>query len=98
MSRRPKIDDEPLDFDPDEFRRLGHQLIELMAEALETERLDPVLRHQSGEQLRARFDRPLPREGRPPEEVLAECGGDLLRYSRRDPLAEIAEVCEDRGV
>lgn len=77
--------DEPsFDLDADEFRRLGHQLVELMIEALAAERADPVLERVSGREIKDCFEEALPRAGSPPERVLDECRGALLRASRRN--------------
>ncbi len=72
------------DLDPDTFRRLGHQLVEAMVEALEADRSDPILEQTFGRDLQDRFEQALPRRGSDPESVLDECRRALLRYSRRN--------------
>ena len=77
--------DEPtLDLSTEELRELGHQLVELMAEALEAERSDPVLEKASGREVRDSFEQALPRQGTPPARLLDECREALFRYSRRN--------------
>lgn len=76
-------DPNTFDVPPDEFRRLGHRVIDLMAEAIAAERADPVIRPISGEEIRRRIDGPLPQRGRPIEEVFARWRDDILPYSRR---------------
>ena len=88
MSRQytlPMSQDQPLlDLDGAEFRRLGHQMVELMAETLEAERSDPVLQNVSGREIKGRFEEALPCTGSEPEAVLAECRRALLQHSRRN--------------
>ncbi|MCP5114741.1 MAG: aspartate aminotransferase family protein, partial [bacterium] len=79
----PEDDGLPFDLSPDRFRELGHQWVELMAEILESEHSDPVLSPATGSEVRAAFEAPLPRRGRPPAEILEQCRGALRRYSRR---------------
>ncbi len=52
----PTADHVSFDLAPNEFGRLGDRLIELMLEALEAERSEPVLGSISGEELRGLLD------------------------------------------
>ncbi len=72
------------DLAPEEFRRLGHRLIELMIETIEAEQSDPVLRLPAGADLRALLDEPLPRDGVAPDEILDEWRDTVTRYARRN--------------
>lgn len=72
------------DLAPEDFRRLGHQLIDLMAEALEREPEDPVLRPTTGEEVHALLAAPLPRQGQPAGDVLREAADLFHRHGRRN--------------
>ncbi len=73
-----------LDLSPDEFRRLGVQLVDAMADLLDREGQDPVLPTVSGEEVRALFEDPIPRQGTPFEELLAGTVETLSRYGRKN--------------
>ena len=75
--------DASLDLDAETFRQLGHQLVDLMAEALELEREEPILEKVSGGEIRDTFEEALPRRGTAPEIVLDECRA-LFRGTRRN--------------
>ena len=80
------IDQSDVSFDlpPDEFRALGHQVIDLMAAALAAERADPVIRKVGGDELRALLDEPLPQSGCDPEHLLAAWRDRVMPYCRRN--------------
>ncbi len=67
-----------------EFRRLGHQLIEQMAQALAAEHQEPVMQPASGQEILDLVDEDLPRHTTPPEQVLAQCSDPLLQFGRRN--------------
>ncbi len=83
MSKETALPDVSFDLPPEEFRRLGHQLIELMVETLEAERSDPVLRQVTGPEIRGMIDEPLPRQGHSPDDIMLQWRDVLSRYSRR---------------
>ncbi len=68
--------------DANDFRTAGHELIELLATAIEQESTDPILEPTCGDQLRSMFDDPVPRDGMDPWQALAT-GRDLLVHHRR---------------
>ncbi len=72
------------DLAPDDFARLGARLIELMLEAFEAERSEPVLGDISGPDLRALFDEPLPQQGSPPDDILSQWRDHVLPHCRRN--------------
>jgi glutamate/tyrosine decarboxylase-like PLP-dependent enzyme len=73
----------PADLGADEFARLGHRLVDDVAELLRTIRDRPLGPGETPEAVRAALgaDRPLPGHGSDAEEVLAEATGLLLRHS-----------------
>jgi aromatic-L-amino-acid decarboxylase len=72
------------DFAPQDFSRLGKQLTELMLEAFEAERSEPVLTKISGPELRALFDEPLPEKGCEPDDILSQWRDHVLPHCRRN--------------
>ena len=72
------------DLADDDFRRLGHEVIELMLQALAAESADPVLRQASGAEIRALLDEPLPEEGTSAAEVVGLWRDAVLPYCRRN--------------
>ncbi len=68
----------------EELRRLGPALIEMMAEAVEAELEEPVLRPISGLESKALFDEPLPEEPTAAEEVMATWRERIIPYCRRN--------------
>lgn len=72
-----------------QFRRLAKRVIDMMQEALDAERTGPVLRLPSGPDLRAALDQPLPRAGRPVEELLEVWRTSILPYARRNGHARM---------
>jgi glutamate/tyrosine decarboxylase-like PLP-dependent enzyme len=61
-----------LDLDPEALRALGHRTVDLIVDSLAREVEDPVLARPPGPELFARVDRPLPREGTDPAQLLDE--------------------------
>ncbi len=76
--------DVSMDLPPDELRRLGHKVIELMLQAVEAERADPVLRPVTGPELRAMLDEPLPERPSAPDDVLALWRDCVMPYCRHN--------------
>ena len=72
------------DLPPDEFRRLGHKVIELMADALEAERAEPVLRQISGATMLGMVDEPLPDGETSADDVIATWQQAVAPFSRRN--------------
>lgn len=54
----------------DEFRRLGHAIVDLAADHLSGVRDRPVFRPMTPEERRALLEQPLPDDGTPPETML----------------------------
>ncbi len=72
----------PLEIGPDEFRRLGHDLVDRIAELLGTLRERPVTPGETPEQVRALLGRPpLPERGSAPGPLLAEAVELLAAHS-----------------
>jgi glutamate/tyrosine decarboxylase-like PLP-dependent enzyme len=80
----PTPDQISFDLTPQEFGRLGERLTELMIEAFEAERSEPVLRSVSGPELRALLDEPLPQVGTAPDDILTQWRDNVLPYCRRN--------------
>ena len=72
------------DMSAESFRKIGYQLVDLVSDLLEAERTDPVLTSASGEEIRALFEEPLPREGSSLEQVLSAYRDVFLTYNRRN--------------
>jgi glutamate/tyrosine decarboxylase-like PLP-dependent enzyme len=66
--------------DPSEFRRIGHQLIDTLADYLATVEERPLFPDVTPAQLRHMFAEPLPAEPLSPEELIAELDEKLLPY------------------
>ena len=64
--------------DAQEFRTLGHQVVDLLAEYFEHIEEKPVFPDVEPRDLAALFDEPLPTEGEPAAAVLAEIEQKLL--------------------
>ena len=63
----------PIDLGPEEFRRLGHRLVDQIAELLDSLPRRPVTAGESADQVRAALGRgALPEEGSPPDRILEE--------------------------
>ena len=71
-----------MELDPDEFRRLGHETVDAIADFLRTLAERPVTTDESPVEIRAALggDR-LPRDGAPPEELLREAARLLFEHS-----------------
>ena len=80
----PTPDQVSFDLTPEEFGRLGERLTELMIEAFEAERSEPVLRSVSGPELRALLEEPLPQVGTTPDSILEQWREHVLPYCRRN--------------
>ncbi len=68
-------DEEPaldLDLSPEAFRRLGHQVVDSIADYYGTIRDRPVFPGRTGAQIASVFDEMLPLEGQDPEAILKE--------------------------
>lgn len=66
--------------DPQEFRRIGHAVIDQLATYFETLDHCPVSPDVDPQQVERLFDEPLPRHGVEPERVLAELDEKLMPY------------------
>ena len=73
----------PIDMDPEEFRRLGHTLVDRLAEFMESLPARPVTPGESPSQVRSALDapRPLPKQGTDPEALLNNATDLLLDHS-----------------
>jgi glutamate/tyrosine decarboxylase-like PLP-dependent enzyme len=72
----------PIDLSPDEFRALGHQLVDDVAELLERLPSLPVTTGERPAEIRALLgDASLPEHGAPPDELLREATGLLSDHS-----------------
>jgi glutamate/tyrosine decarboxylase-like PLP-dependent enzyme len=73
----------PLDMTSDQFRSLGHDLVDRIADFLASIRTYPVTRAESPEVVRAALsaNRELPEEGQDPESLLQDTAALLLKHS-----------------
>ncbi len=73
----------PLDMTGDQFRSLGHDLVDRIADFLDTVRARPVTRAESPEEVRAALGatRALPEQGQGPEALLRDATNLLLEHS-----------------
>ena len=65
---------------PGEFREVGHQVVDLLAEYLEHIEEKPVFPNVEPSKLTQLFAEPLPQDSSPPEKVLGELGEKLFPY------------------
>src|SRR3954449_5676282 len=72
----------PIDLSPDEFRALGHQLVDDVAELLERLPSLPVTTGERPAEIRAALgDASLPEHGAPPDKLLCEATELLSEHS-----------------
>ena len=73
----------PLDMTGDQFRSLGHDLVDRIAGLLSSIRTHPVTRAEEPEQVRAALaaNRPLPEEGQDPKALLRDTTALLFEHS-----------------
>jgi aromatic-L-amino-acid/L-tryptophan decarboxylase len=72
----------PIELPPDEFRRLGHELVDEIADFLESLPQRPVTTGESPADIRAVLvDSALPEQGAPPEQLLREARSLLFEHS-----------------
>lgn len=73
----------PLDMTSDQFRSLGHDLVDQIADFLASVRTHPVTRAESPEEVRAALsaNRALPEEGQDPESLLRGTAALLFEHS-----------------
>ncbi|MBZ5577374.1 MAG: aspartate aminotransferase family protein [Acidobacteriia bacterium] len=73
----------PLDMTGDQFRSLGHDLVDRIADFLASIRTHPVTRAESPEEVRSALsaNRALPEEGRDPQSLLREAAALLFEHS-----------------
>lgn len=71
---------EPLSWDHDTFRRLGHDVVDRVVRQWATLREQPAIRRGSRETLEALLREPMPEEGRDPKAVLDRVERDVLAY------------------
>jgi glutamate/tyrosine decarboxylase-like PLP-dependent enzyme len=82
MESRPHDRESPLELAPEEFRRLGHALVDEIAGFLASLPKRPVTRAASPEELRALLPQGgLPEQGEPPDRLLAEAAQLLFDRS-----------------
>jgi aromatic-L-amino-acid decarboxylase len=72
----------PLELDPEDFRRLGHETVDAVADFLASLPERPVTPGESPDEVRAALgDAALPRGGSPPDELLADAARLLFEHS-----------------
>lgn len=83
MTERPRTPRPTVDIRPDEFRALGHRLVDRVAEFLESLPERPVTVAPSPDEIRAELppDGPLPEDGVPPGVLLEEVTDHLFAKS-----------------
>ena len=84
MDASPDLDPRraPFELDPDEFRRLGHETVDAIADFLRTLPERPVTTSESPTEIRAALGGGgLPEHGAPPDELLAEAARLLFDHS-----------------
>src|SRR5438552_17325354 len=65
---------------PDDFRRLGHEIVELVAAYLAELRARPVFRPMDARERRALLEQPLGEAGAAPEVILEAVRGGVLPH------------------
>lgn len=77
--------DAPIEIDPEDFRALGHEAVDLIAEFLATLRERPVYPGESPAEVQEILgDAPLPEQGADPGEILREATELLVNHSSLD--------------
>lgn len=71
----------PPAMDPQEFRRLGHELVDLVTDYLGGMRERPVFRPMRPDERRALMDEPLGDAGRPPDEIVERFRAAVLPHA-----------------
>jgi len=69
------------DLEPDEFRRLGYQVVDMMADYFASLRDRPVFPGKSSEEVAVAFDEPLPWTGQPADQILRDWPTRVLPYA-----------------
>ena len=69
-----------LELPPEEMRRLGYRVVDLIVEHFATLREQPVTGRADRAELERRLREPIPEAGRPPEEVLERLQRDVLPF------------------
>jgi len=79
----PQTRNAPLDMSGDQFRSIGHDLVDRIAEFLDSIRTRPVTRAESSQEVRAALsaNRALPEEGQAPESLLRDAAALLFEHS-----------------
>lgn len=70
-----------LDLSPEEFRKLGYRVVDMIAEYYSTIRDVPVFPPHASEEVERAFQEPLPEKGQDPLEVLGEWQSKVLPYT-----------------
>ena len=69
------------DLEPEEFRRLGYQAVDMMADYFASIRDRPVFPGKSSEAVAGAFDEPLPLTGQPADQILRDWPARVLPYA-----------------
>jgi glutamate/tyrosine decarboxylase-like PLP-dependent enzyme len=70
----------PIDLSPDEFRRLGHRAVDLVADHLAGQADGPARRPVPDDERHALLEAPVPLDGAAPDALLDEVASKILRY------------------
>ncbi len=76
----------PLDLDPETFRTLGREMLNLAADWLENETAEPLLEAISGRELAALFDEAPPEQGMASAALFSELREKILPMSAPHPI------------